>query len=178
MRLSRIGRVKSGESRSIVPHLIPLLLCLEHSWAFLSSTISLLLHPPRTLQSCPHPSKNTPQSAASLPFPTQVMCSSTTNRILYSSKNSPSSLSHSSLILSILSFDAGSPSTTVTDLYLFSFHVLPPSCGPLHTHSACVRECALVTQCLCSYARHCLCFHMCLSALQSLSRLHSALIIS
>lgn len=84
------------------------------------------------------------------------------------------------LFLPFLSFDAGSPSTTVTDLCLFSFQVLLPSCAPHRTHLLSHKDRALVTRCLC--ANVCmdavyLCFHKRLSSLKSLSKLHSALTV-
>lgn len=87
--------------------------------------------------------------------------------------------SHPSLILSILSFDAGSPSTTVTDL-LFIQLSCPSSflCSISYT----LRMCAWACTCnsilvFILYVWCCLCFHMCLSSLQSLSKLHSAVTI-
>ncbi|CAB1426536.1 unnamed protein product [Pleuronectes platessa] len=91
------------------PSLLSLLLIrassLEPSWPLLSSPMSP-----------PHPRKASPSSSLSLSFQKRI---------------TPIPLAP---VLSFLPFDGGSPFTTVTDLCLFGFHVLPPSRARSSTH--------------------------------------------
>lgn len=162
LQLTSWDREKRGGSRPITPHLLLPFPLDYRSGAQLASSV-LHLFPSSFSQSfCPHPSKNSscpfifhhfsnPQSSSFLPFPTQVMSTQWQISRLYSSATSlhlsPTQLSCSHSLFS--------PSSTVTDLCLFSFHVLPPSCAPLRTCPLSLHEHALVTQCLCAYVHAC-----------------------
>ena len=151
---------------SFVPHHLPI--SSSQSPSILSpvpippKTTLLPLHLPSFFQ--------TPQSPAFLPFPTQVMCSSMTNLQIIQFINISSSFSHPSLprALSILSFDGSSPSTAVTDLCLFSFHVLPSFlCSTWYTVGMCASACTCNSMLVCIMCTHvgtvcvsiCVCLH-------------------
>lgn len=188
LQLTTRGREKSRGSRPITPHLLllfPWITGLEPSWPALYFTFSLL-HFPKVF--VPIPPKTTHVSSSSIG-------SQTLNR-------QPSSLSPPRLwVLNDKSLDytvqqhpfislpsippalalfSLHPPLSLISVYLAFMSFLLPVLHFVHTRSlcmsmhlqlnACVHMCTHVILC-------CLPFHTCLSALQSLSKLHRALAV-